>query len=1126
MKSRLICLGLILSFLCSGAAYGIEPPVGVAWAEWNFTADFDAAGEIVAESASDTDSLIRLNPGTSAFSISDGVLTCTQTGPADYLRVDVDDVAANGGGGYVNEYTMIFDIKVDIADWVPIYNTGYDNYNAAELWVRGDGAVGSGAYTNPGLVPQWTWVRLVVTRKLEGANWYRYIYVDGTLVSNEFNSEGNDGNSSLYTNGQQNEVQFTILSDNDSTVYAGCQLGNFAYASEALSDADIAALGEYEPRGIFGTFAPPSIASDPNPANEETDVPRDVVLSWTPGSSVPAVNGHKVYFSDNFDDVSNGAAGAARGLTSDPEFDTADLPFILDYDTTYYWRIDEANNVTTWDQGEVWSFKVEPFAYPIDGQNITATASSSNAEDMGPGNTIDGFGLDVNDLHSTDIDTLWLSNAGGPQPTWIKYEFDKIYQLHEMWVWNYNMQFESVVGFGLRDVTIEYSTDGIGWDVLDGVPEFAQGTGSPDYVPNTTVNFDGVAAQYVRIAANSNWGSESQYGLSEVRFLYVPVRARKPNPDSGATGVGPDVVLSFRAGREAASHNVYLSTDKQAVIDGTAPVTPISVASYDAGTLELGRTYYWRIDEVNLAEIPTTWQGDVWSFETPEYFVVDDFEAYNDLNPDDPESNRIFFTWKDGFEISSNGSQVGHDSYPIAEKDIVHGGGQSMPLYYYNNIGGVAYSEAEVDTSDLGIDPDWTKAGVKVLTLYFYGDPDNTAGAAEQLYVKLNGVEVPYDGDAGDIQAESWHEWNIELSSLDGVNLQNVTKIIIGIRNVGASGIVYIDNIRLYPSRCAPDILKPAADLNNDCVVDYADLQMLTNNWLVSTFQISPADPGAGNLIGNWKLDEGTGLIAQDSSGRGNHGTLYDGPTWTAGQPGFGSAVSFDGLDDYVYCAERSGSGPGTYPAVLMPSTFTVSCWVKLDNFAYFTGLVCNGEDTGSDECGFFLYNWGWEGENGQDFGLSIRTEAGEMVYVETPNIYETDTWYHVAATYDGTNVSVYVDGALAAGPTDVGGPMQWISEDGGNYPDRFTIGAYIDFDEENFLDGAIDEVRYYNKALSHGQVGWLAGKTTSYIQPIHMLLTPPEPGINTYDGDAIAVIDLKDFAVLADLWLDEQLWP
>jgi hypothetical protein len=85
---------------------------------------------------------------------------------------------------------------------------------------------------------------------------------------------------------------------------------------------------------------------------------------------------------------------------------------------------------------------------------------------------------------------------------------------------------------------------------------------------------------------------------------------------------------------------------------------------------------------------------------------------------------------------------------------------------------------------------------------------------------------------------------------------------------------------------------------------------------------------------------------------------------------------------------------------------------------------------------------------------------------------------------------------------------------------------VWLDPGWELWVDGSIDEVRYYNKALSHGQVGWLAGESTPYNQPIHMLLTPPEPDINTYDGDAIAVIDLKDFAVLADMWLDEQLWP
>ena len=100
-------------------------------------------------------------------------------------------------------------------------------------------------------------------------------------------------------------------------------------------------------------------------------------------------------------------------------------------------------------------------------------------------------------------------------------------------------------------------------------------------------------------------------------------------------------------------------------------------------------------------------------------------------------------------------------------------------------------------------------------------------------------------------------------------------------------------------------------------------------------------------LIGYWKLDENSGLTTVDSSGYGNNGTLI-GATWTGGKSG--SALDFDGIDDYVLCAERIGDGPGTYPEVLMPETFTVSCWTKLDNFAYFSSFVGNGMDTGDND--------------------------------------------------------------------------------------------------------------------------------------------------------------------------------
>ncbi|UCC96903.1 MAG: discoidin domain-containing protein, partial [Phycisphaerales bacterium] len=474
----------------------------------------------------------------------------------------------------------------------------------------------------------------------------------------------------------------------------------------------------------------------------------------------------------------------------------------LDFETTYYWRVDEVNAPpdSTVYEGPIWSLTTEPIGYAI--ESLTATASSSGQADFGPEKTIDGSGLDANDLHSTGATDMWLS-GNEPLGAWIQYEFDEVYKLHEMWIWNSNQVFESLFGFGMKDVTVEYSTDGAEWTALAGVTEFAQAPGTESYAHNTTVDFAGAVAKYVRLTAASNWGGVlPQYGLSEVRFFHIPVIAREPLPDSGADDVDPDAVLSWRAGREAGTHDVYLSTDEQAVIDGNAPVNTVTDASYSL-LLDLGSTYYWRIDEVNEAETPTTWQGDVWSFSTSEYLVVDDFESYNDIDPPDPESHRIFESWRDGYDVTTNGALVGNDFPPYMERAIVHNfSDQSMPLFY-SNTGGAAYSEA---TRTFASGQDWTRYGVQTLVLYFHGTPDNTG----QLYVKVNGVKVAYPGDAADIARVLWTQWDIDLASL-GVNLQNVTTLALGVDGNGAAGTLYIDDIVLY--QLAPQIVVPSEQI-------------------------------------------------------------------------------------------------------------------------------------------------------------------------------------------------------------------------------------------------------------------------------------------------------------------------
>ena len=603
-----------------------------------------------------------------------------------------------------------------------------------------------------------------------------------------------DGNSfKIYVNGNaENAVQSPGTHSAASGLLIGCRTNQRNYFEGKIDDVRLydKALTEAEIKRLFEWRGVPGQASDPKPDDEATDVSREVVLSWTPGEYAPPINGHKVYLSESFNDVNDGIGGIAESASSYTP------PQRLDLGTTYYWRVDEVNGPPDYTvyEGSVWSFTTEPIGYPI--ENITATASSAHGADMGPENTINGSGLDANDLHSNEAEDMWLSSTE-PLGAWIEYEFDKVYKLHEMWVWNSNQMVEPLVGFGLKNVAIEYSTNGTDYTTLGTAHEFAQATGTDAYAHNTTVDFGGAAAKYVRLTASSNWGALPQYGLSEVCFLYIPIRAREPSPDSGATDVDVDVVLSWRAGREAASHDVYFSDSNQAVIDGTAPVTTVTEAKHGPLSLDLGKTYYWRVDEVNEAETPATWQGGLWDFTTQEYFVVDDFESYNDLDTTNLASKRIFNVWVDGYQIPTNGSLVGYENPPFCEQTIVHSGKQSMPLFY-NNTGGAAYSEAELTLTP---PQDWTKAGIATLVLYFHGVEGNTG----QLYVKLNGSKVVYDGDAADITKPQWQQWNINLAPL-GVDLQNVTKLGIGIDGNGATGTLYVEDIRLYGQAPQPEV--------------------------------------------------------------------------------------------------------------------------------------------------------------------------------------------------------------------------------------------------------------------------------------------------------------------------------
>ncbi|MCP4259754.1 MAG: LamG domain-containing protein [Planctomycetes bacterium] len=268
-----------------------------------------------------------------------------------------------------------------------------------------------------------------------------------------------------------------------------------------------------------------------------------------------------------------------------------------------------------------------------------------------------------------------------------------------------------------------------------------------------------------------------------------------PDPAKGAVDVTQKPVLTWVPGVFADTHEVFFDTDAAALESkGTGN---LGSESYDTGNLEWDTTYYWRIDEANNANADSPWTGPLWSFTTANFLIIDDFENYNDLDPADPASNRIFNVWLDGFDNPAvNGSIVGHANPPFAEQTIVHGGLQSMPMAYDNVVG---KSEA---TLTLTANRDWTVNGVNTLTIWYRG---GSANAAETMYVVLNGTAGVDNDNPNAAQAVSWTEWNIDLQAFadQGINLTNVTSITLGLGNrtnpvTGGAGMMYFDDIRLY----------------------------------------------------------------------------------------------------------------------------------------------------------------------------------------------------------------------------------------------------------------------------------------------------------------------------------------
>ena len=413
-------------------------------------------------------------------------------------------------------------------------------------------------------------------------------------------------------------------------------------------------------------------ATSPDPGDGDMHAGTWATLSWRPGDFTVS---HDVYMGDNFDDVNNGTGDTFRGNQTDAflvaGFPGFPFPEGLVPGTTYYWRIDEVNDA---EPNSPWKGDVWSFSIPPQTAYYPVPAEGAEFVDL-------------------DVQLKWTAGFAA--------------MLH-------------YIVFGEDFDEVSNAATGI----LNGTTTYTPG---PLNLAKTYYwrvdEFDGSATHKGDVWSFTTLGAVTG-----------------PNPADGDVDVKPSVILGWNAGAVAASHEVYFGTEVDAVANATTGSPEykgpkaLGEENYDPGKLIMNTTYYWRIDEVNDSP-DSPWAGNVWSFKTGDFFVIDDFEGY------DAGENQIWYSWHDGlgygsigtadyFAGNGTGAAVGDETTPsYTEETIVNGGLQSMPLVFDNNKQDYSkYSEVEYTLTD---QRDWTEQSVAELSLWFRGNSASVGSFAE-----------------------------------------------------------------------------------------------------------------------------------------------------------------------------------------------------------------------------------------------------------------------------------------------------------------------------------------------------------------------------------------------------------
>jgi hypothetical protein len=623
-----------------------------------------------------------------------------------------------------------------------------------------------------------------------------------------------------------------------------------------------------------------------------------------------------------------------------------------------------------------------------------------------------------------------------------------------------------------------------------------------------------------------------------------------PTPYDGQIDLPYDVNLSWRPGDYVAStngHNVYIGTDFDEVNDATSSIHPnvdyynVSDTNCDPGPLAVDQLYYWRVDEVNDSCSPYLWKGKVWKFTTAEYIIIDDFEEYTEslaVHPITDGWTNLYESPFTDFLLSLGLPHLGH----------VVRGEQSMFAWF--DCTGQYYCQSGTKS----LDPcDLTIAGMKMLTLWFHAGIDDITGRlpdaneTEQLYVGVEDSDSDYAEvrypmeDMNDIRLLDWTEWNIALSDFEAnnpdVNLTNIETLYIGFGNrktstgpFGGSGYIYFDDIRLYPPSCVPSHGQPELDWNNDCIVDWGEVEIMADQWLESDVNLAPVEEPDPCVL-HYEFEDGAGSNVADSSTNNYDGTaIVEGGSATDAfwEPDgvYDDCIRFEHLEK-EYCVAIPNDVFDNH----IDNQITICVWVNWDD----------PETMPDDRNQLFSMHGGPAADYNGILGIETDwVEDEEIVFWDANGdiddeigvVYEVDTedwsggWNHYAFVKDVNVVpgvlKIYHNGQLVA-EGDSNSPMRhpvdhaWIgmaTDEPNDVHDNYE-GEWHDQ-----YTGLLDDFRIYDYALSDAEIGYLATSGTGIVavQSVANLVNDEPLGKRA--------INLRDFDKLADAWLEQILWP